>query len=62
MSFVFPALNLDVNLLWQNVVNVLASIGPLLALFVGMGLFFVFAEWLRDFLAGLRAKKEDKFI
>lgn len=60
MSFAIPAFGLDLDLLWQWTVNVLASIGPLLSLFIGMGLFFTFLLWVKAFLERVRGgNKED---
>lgn len=48
---------IDIGELWQYAVNMLATLSPLLAVFIGFGLFFGFAGWLRDFL---RARRDDK--
>lgn len=53
-----PDLGIDVSEMWQNAVNMLASLSPLLAVFVGMGLFFTFAFWLRGFLQRTREDKQ----
>lgn len=46
---------------WQIAANILASLGGPLALFLGMGAFFMFFGWLRGFLATL-GKKEDSWF
>lgn len=48
----------DVMDIWQVTVNMLATLSPLLAVFVGMGLFFTFIGWLKDFLQARRDKQQ----
>ena len=45
----FPDLGIDVGLLWDGVVSILLSIGPLMALLIGIGLAF----WVIERVVGI---------